>query len=224
MIMQRSTFLLWIHLLAIPLAMLGGYIAYKKRITITHIPISSGYSKYKNKLIIASIILLLIAFSAGVYFPKRHIESSIRLFSYSRAIKKNLKDPMAYYNRAIEYLIKREYDKAVSDLNKVIELNPEYAMAYNVLARVLATCPDGRYRNGVKAVELAEKALAIRETYYILDTLAAAYAEAGRFKEAIATQEEAIALSEKQGFIGAKSGQYIEHLNSFKANKAWREK
>ena len=37
----------------------------------------------------------------------------------------------AYYNRGIAYGDKGEYDKAIEDYSKAIELNPEYAEAYN---------------------------------------------------------------------------------------------
>jgi len=87
----------------------------------------------------------------------------------------------------------------------------------------MATCPEGRYRNGKRAVELAEKAVTLLDAGSILDTLAAAYAEAGRFQEAIKTQERAITKLEQEG-----GTQYLpeceERLSSYKAGKPWREK
>ena len=64
----------------------------------------------------------------------------------------------------------------------------------NNLAWLLATCPDDNVRNGRRAVTLAEKAVELTErknaTY--LDTLAAAYAEARRFDDAVRVQQEAL--------------------------------
>jgi len=80
-------------------------------------------------------------------------------------------------------------------------LNPEDPNSYNNLAWIRATHPDPRFRNGLEAVELAEKACKLVKVkdLYLLDTLAAAYAEAGRFPEAVETQEEAICLAASAG-------------------------
>ena len=67
--------------------------------------------------------------------------------------------------------------------------------ALNNLAWLLATAPDASVRNGPEAVRHAEEAC--RLTRYCatrpVGTLAAAYAEAGRFPEAIATAQKACA-------------------------------
>ena len=63
----------------------------------------------------------------------------------------------------------------------------------NNLAWALATHPDAKIRNGTRAVKLAEDAC--RQTQYqqtvMVGTLAAAYAEAGRFDDALATAQKA---------------------------------
>jgi serine/threonine protein kinase/TPR repeat protein len=70
------------------------------------------------------------------------------------------------------------------------------ASALNEVARLLATSSDPNLRDGTNAVIFAEKSVAItrrtNDTY--LDTLAAAYAEAGDFAKAVSVQEEAIGL------------------------------
>src|SRR5439155_25947729 len=71
----------------------------------------------------------------------------------------------------------------------------------NGLAWVLATHPDARWRNGSEAVRLAEQACEL--TGYrqpaALGTLAVAYAEAGRFPEAVTTVQRAQALRRQLG-------------------------
>jgi hypothetical protein len=65
----------------------------------------------------------------------------------------------------------------------------------------LATSPDLKVRDGARAVQLAEHACELthyQKTIYI-GTLAAAYAEAGRFDDAISMAEKAIGLAQKQG-------------------------
>jgi Tfp pilus assembly protein PilF len=88
----------------------------------------------------------------------------------------------------------RQYQRALAaDLEQVEPLNN--------LAWLLATCPEGEVRNGAAAVRYAEKACAL--TRYTqagpVGTLAAAYAEAGRFGEAVKMAEAAVRLAEMSG-------------------------
>jgi serine/threonine protein kinase/tetratricopeptide (TPR) repeat protein len=68
--------------------------------------------------------------------------------------------------------------------------------AQNALAWLLATCNDPKVRDGRNAIQFGEKAVAAtnRKKHGALDTLAAAYAEAGDFAKAVSIQREAIAL------------------------------
>jgi hypothetical protein len=67
----------------------------------------------------------------------------------------------------------------------------------NNLAWQLATSPDPNIREGGEAVSLAERACELTgyREMVMVGTLAAAYAEAGRFDEAIVTAEKACALA-----------------------------
>src|SRR5207249_2388011 len=79
-------------------------------------------------------------------------------------------------------------------------LEPNYAPACNNLAWLLATSPRASVRNGVRAVELALRAeqLSGGQNAVFIGTLAAAYAEAGRFAEAITTAQRALRLATAQ--------------------------
>jgi tetratricopeptide (TPR) repeat protein len=142
---------------------------------------------------------------------------------FDTAIEINPMYAEAYSNRGYAWEKKGDYDKAIADYTKAIALDPKNAYAYNSLAWLQATCPEARYRDGTRAVELAEKAVRLENAGSILDTLAAAYAEAGRFQEAIKTQEKAIKLLEKEGET-EDLAEFKEHLDSYKAGKPWREK
>jgi tetratricopeptide (TPR) repeat protein len=86
---------------------------------------------------------------------------------------------------------------AETEYQKVLELDSKHLPAHVSLAWLLATCPEASLRDGNKAVELGQQAeqLAGGESPQILDTLAAAYAEAGRFGEAVETARRALNLS-----------------------------
>jgi tetratricopeptide (TPR) repeat protein len=142
---------------------------------------------------------------------------------FTKVIEIDPQDVYAYYDRGYAWEDKGDYNKAIADFTKVIEIDPQHADAYNSLAWLKATCPDDRNRDGKRAVEFAEKAVKLEETANRLDTLAAAYAEAGRFQDAIQTQERAIKLVEKEGET-EDLAEFKKHLDSYKAGKPWREK
>ncbi len=95
----------------------------------------------------------------------------------------------------VEYLALRafchhahgDYAKAIADDQEVLRLDEGHARAHNGLAWILATCPDDALRNGSEAVKHALKGyeLGCGESLAYVGTLAAAYAEAGNFPEAV---------------------------------------
>jgi tetratricopeptide (TPR) repeat protein len=102
---------------------------------------------------------------------------------------------------------------------------PDTVEALNNLAWMLATCSDDTVRNGDEAVQLAERACRITEfkQSFVMSTLAAAYAEAGRFAEAISTAEAAMRLQLDAG------EQRMAEMNrmllvNYREGKAWRER
>jgi len=92
-------------------------------------------------------------------------------------------------------------DKAAAHFNEALRIKPDSTEAMNNLAWTLATSPDTNVRDGKRAVELAERACELthyQKTIY-LGTLAAAYAEAGRFDDAIAMAQKACAMASESG-------------------------
>ncbi|MBI4643255.1 MAG: tetratricopeptide repeat protein [Deltaproteobacteria bacterium] len=150
-------------------------------------------------------------------------EVDLAIADYTQAIqlKSNLYD--AYTLRGICFGKKGRYEEAIADLTKALEKKPHY-LTYHGLAWIFATSKNDKYRNGARALELAQKAVLIHKNANSLDTLAAAYAETGRFKEAIETQEEALYLLKKQGSVPKEDlARYDQHLQAYKGNKPWRE-
>jgi len=90
---------------------------------------------------------------------------------------------------------------AVSAYRESLGLAPDQVAACNNLAWILATHPDSQLRNGPEAVQLAEHACLLTDYKQplLVGTLAAAYAEAGRFSEAAAMADKAIELANEAG-------------------------
>jgi tetratricopeptide (TPR) repeat protein len=114
--------------------------------------------------------------------------------------------------------------QAIARLRQAIKLEPNASEALNNLAWLLATCPDDTLRNGVEAVQLAEQACRLTKDRDIvpIGTLSAAYAEAGRFEEAMATAQRGYELARAANdrrFAGIL--QLL--LKSYQAGKPWRD-
>ncbi len=109
--------------------------------------------------------------------------------------------------RAHAYYWKRNYDKALADYKewlRLISLHPEPSRDYtanycNDMAWSLATNREAPGRFGEAAVGLAEGACRMTEwkNWMYLDTLAAAYADAGQFNQAVQWQTKALKLAPK---------------------------
>ena len=113
---------------------------------------------------------------------------------YTQAIKLTPQQADAYYNRGNAYKANREFEKAIADLGEAVRLNPRDAQAHNNLALLLASCPKEKLRDGKKAVGHATKACELTDwkNADLLDTLATAYAEAGKFDLAVRWAKAAV--------------------------------
>src|SRR5205807_1274334 len=86
---------------------------------------------------------------------------------------------------------------AQEQYREAVRLDPTWPEAANRAARRLATDPEARVRDGTFALKLAThacQATAERQPFF-LDTLAAAYAETGRYDDAVKAARKALALA-----------------------------
>lgn len=142
-------------------------------------------------------------------FQKGDVDEAIR--HYQLALQINPDFLEANYNLANALLRKGNANEAIACYQRALQINPGYLQALNNLALVLATAPQASLRNGTQAVELAAKAnqLTGGKDLFVLHTLAAAYAEAGRFEDAIGCARKALELSQAAG-----QQAMVEQLNS----------
>ena len=105
-----------------------------------------------------------------------------------------------------------------------LRLNPADEQLMNNLAWVLATSPDDSLRSGKEAVQLAQKAVKLSGGKYaeLFDTLAAAYAEAGQFADAVRTANEALEKATAQG-NSALAESLRRRLKLYGEGKPWRD-
>jgi tetratricopeptide (TPR) repeat protein len=115
-----------------------------------------------------------------------------------------------------------DFAGARDDFVELARLKPEDYARLNDFALLLAICPRDDIRNGVQAVEIAQKCceLTAWKNPSILDTLAVAYAEAGQFDEAIRWQKAAV---EHPDFPAKYADEARQRLRLFAEGKPWRE-
>ena len=112
----------------------------------------------------------------------------------TEALHLNPRSAKALYNRG--YALDRQGNPgaAMRDYIQALKINPGYIEVLNNMAWIMATSPDARLRDGRRAVAYAEKTVGNTPDINFLDTLAAAYAENGRFDEAVAIENRIISL------------------------------
>jgi len=94
-----------------------------------------------------------------------------------------------------------KFGEAATEYRQLLAAKPDQPEALSNLAWLLATSPDSATRNGTDAVRFAEQACRLTSYQHAqtISALAAAYAEAGRFTDAVAATRKAIELARTGG-------------------------
>ncbi len=115
-------------------------------------------------------------------------------------------------------------EEGIRHSREALRLDPSQVFAANNLAWALATHPRAALRDPQEAVRAAESAVSHSdaESPDLLDTLAAAYASAGRFEEAVRAQTDALRLADARG-ERAKAADYRARLALYRAERPFVE-
>lgn len=162
---------------------------------------------------------------AVVHYNRGHAWQSkgdieLAIADYSQALVLDPKFSPAYYNRGQASESKGRYEDALADYNEAIRLDPKYARPYDGRAWIWATCPDAKFRNGRQAVESALRACELEagQGRSNIATLAAAYAEAGDFGNAVKWQSRVVELASD-----ADKADHQKRLELFRSGKPFRD-
>jgi tetratricopeptide (TPR) repeat protein len=106
----------------------------------------------------------------------------------------------AHFNLGNAFRESGRAQEAIGHYQKVLQIQPGYIEAENNLAYVLATCPQASLRDGAKALDLAQQAdrASGGRNAIVLGTLATAFAENGKFTEALDAAQRALDLANSQ--------------------------
>jgi len=159
---------------------------------------------------------------ALIVFRKGASAEAMRL--WHRAIELEPLSLEAHSNLAGALLMDGRHADAVAHLREAVRIDGTRPQVLSNLAWVLATCPNANVRRGGDAVDFAKRAVELTKAAdpIAFDVLGAAFAEMGRFSEAIASVQKAIALVN-----GRRDEQFLADLESrlklYRAGKPFRE-
>jgi tetratricopeptide (TPR) repeat protein len=136
---------------------------------------------------------------AGVLWRRGDTDQATR--HWQKALELRPDDPNLHASIATAYTRERRFADAISHYERSLAAAPDAVVTLNNFALVLASASEADARDGARAIELASRAekLSNGQNASAIRTLAAAYAETGRFEEAIRTAERARDIAAAQG-------------------------
>jgi Flp pilus assembly protein TadD len=110
-------------------------------------------------------------------------------------------EAVGHYELGLALLRSGRSEEALASFEEAVRLRPDWPSPLGWVAWLLATDPDPERREPGRAVALAERGAERMETPdpWLLDALAAAYAAAGRFDEAVPAAQRAARVASERG-------------------------
>jgi protein O-mannosyl-transferase len=194
---------------------LGGALLEKKRI-------DEAIMHYQQALAMRPDYFLAQCGLGRALLEKGELDTAIQHFRAAVLIRPEHADCLTFLAIALDE--KGETAEAIQHYEKALEISPKSIPVLTNLGWVIATCSNGSLRNGAKAVELARRAdeLSGGSNPVVLRALAAAYAEAGQFGQAIETAGVAIEQSRLSGDHSLSSA-LEEQLRLYRLGIPYRE-
>lgn len=160
------------------------------------------------------------AYSSRGFLWFQRNEPAKAIADFDDVIRLNPKAAVAYNNRGYNRQMLKRYREALADYDEAIRLAPKYVLAHQNRGWLLATCPEDAIRNGKQAVESAKTACELGEWKHWPDlkALAAAYAEAGDFAQAVQWQTKTLEMAPAD--LRAEEQKALE---AYKSNQPWRD-
>lgn len=157
---------------------------------------------------------------ANVYFAEDDFESAVG--AYERILEIDPQHQQARYIIAHVYINAKQYQKAEDLLLELADENPDDFKLLNNLAWLYATAEDPKFRDGKKAVEIAQEAMVMAPNdHHVWSTLSEAYYISGEYEKAYRAIEHMAKLAMRYG-QGVTKEQVDEYNNQIrKCKRAW---
>jgi tetratricopeptide (TPR) repeat protein len=162
---------------------------------LAHLVRGSGL---RRRILAVAACVAVAGLAAGTRLQLRHWQDSEALMRHALAATEA--NFIAHAHLGAALLGRGRAGEAADEWREAARIKPAYGTVANNLAWLLATHRDPRVREPEEAVVHAERAASLApDDPAVLDTLAAAYAAAGRFEEAVETASRAAALVRERG-------------------------
>jgi tetratricopeptide (TPR) repeat protein len=168
-------------------------------------------------------------------YPDAHYKMGIALLAMGKpneavvylneALRIDANQPDVYIDLGTAYSQLDKYEPAIQNWTKAAELKPNSAEVLNNLAWLLATAGDVSAQDADRTIELAQRACELTgyKEPVPLDTLAAAYAAAGRFDDAVTTANKAVDAAKAMGRESI-VGEIQERIELYQTGQRYRQK
>lgn len=128
---------------------------------------------------------------------------------FERAVERWPDHLQARFGLGTAYIKQHRYTEAVTLLETVLEEHPREFFVLNNLGWLYATATDPTYRDGAKAVALAQDALLLQgENFHVWSTLAQGHYVAGNFQRSVRAARQALQLAQQQNAPTTRIAEY----------------
>jgi tetratricopeptide (TPR) repeat protein len=162
-------------------------------------------------------------FNLGIIYrqQKKWPEAAVQFAAY---LREDANLPVAHHALGSVLLAMGRTAEGLREEREALRLNPDDVESLNRVAWLLATQPDAQFRDGAESVRLAEHARDLTHGRDVrsLEALDAAYAETGRFAEAIRAAQQTLATAQAQGQTNL-AADAEKRLKFYEAGKAFHE-
>ena len=143
------------------------------------------------------------------------------LTHYDEALALDPTRPEPGFGAAMALVRLERYAAARDRLTQGVEASPENPMFKHALARLLASAPDARVRDGRRAMSLVEELLEQGQNFALGETAAMALAEMGLYDQAAAVQRDVMGAAREAGLTDA-VGRMAGNLALYEAGRPCR--
>ena len=142
--------------------------------------------------------IMMLLELGGIYFQENNLEDAIEV--YERVLRIDPDNVDALNLSALICVNTHAYEKALTYMQKLAELDPDDYQQLNNMAWVYATATDPQFRDAPKAIDLAQQALVISpRNHHVWSTLSEAYFSNGDYQRADSCIRQVIAIATSQG-------------------------
>lgn len=164
---------------------------------------------------------------AKSYYHKNDYENAIKYFNRVQQLEPSFPNNYVFLSNCYTYTGKHKEAKDI--LEQGLKQQPNSIAIIEALSWLLSTSKSNKIRDGNRSFILAERAVDFTDgkNHNHLDTLAAAYAELGKFDDAVKSQENAIKVATDPTITTSldetKITEYKDRLALYRIKKPWRE-